>query len=401
MPAERFSPSSVADSATSSVRRRFRRRGTKRLLSLAAAVALIPIGLGASAVADPQTTPNGPWQGENPSSLAAIHSYDELWSTLKKIENRAKGSFDLSPAPLTSNTGREIPVVTIGDGPTQVMYIANQHGNEYVVSEAMISLIRTISGNSPTANAIRDAMTVTIVPRVNVDGFDADVTDEAGRTTPWRQNYDPSCTEAPCDPFYEVGRGYDINRYHSYSDNPYDHPYLEGNDNANPVPEAIAMRLLWEERRPELVLDFHHQGTYVDDEGKMITGSIMWPNADAEAEKLGIADEFAETVTRSQRAVSVMLTELDQYGYANITRYPSTTTPGIARNAYGLLGSASVLFEMRGGIDAKSNGYIAKTAEVAGQAVLEAVADGSWQTASLEPVEQIRERGDSVGNPHE
>lgn len=373
----------------------------KRPIALGAAAFLVLMGVTANAMADPQTKPNGPWPGEQPSSLSAIHSYEQLWSTLESIENRAKGSFDLSPAPLKSNTGREIPVVTIGDGPKSVMYIANQHGNEYVVSEGMISLARSISGNSPTAVALRDELTVTIVPRVNVDGFDADVTDLSGDTTPWRQNYDPRCTVAPCDPFYEVGRGYDMNRYHSYTGNAYDHPYIAGDDNLNPVPEAIAMRLLWEERKPELVIDFHHQGSYVDEDGGMITGSTMWPNAEAEAAKLGITDEFAETVTKSKRAVSVILTELEQYGYANITRYPSTSTPGIARNAYGLLGSASVLFELRGGIDAKSNGYIAKTAEVAGMSVLEAVADGSWETTSLEPVEQIRERGPSVGDPHE
>ncbi|MGH3143228.1 MAG: M14 family zinc carboxypeptidase [Gaiellales bacterium] len=373
----------------------------KRLITFAAVVALVPVGLMANAVAEPQSKPNGPWPGENPSSLAAIHSYEELWSTLESIEHRAQGSFDLSPAPLTSNTGRQIPVVTVGDGPTSVMYVANQHGDEFVVSEGMINLIRSISGNSQSAVALRDALTVTVVPRVNVDGFDADVTDLSGDTTPWRQNYDPSCATAPCDPFYEIGRGYDINRYHSYSDNAYDHPYRAGDDNLNPVPEAIATRLLWEERQPELVIDFHHQGSYVDEDGGLITGSTMWPNAEAEAEALGIADEFAETVTRSKRAVSVLLTELEQYGYANITRYPSTTTPGIARNAYGLLGSASVLFELRGDIDAKSNGYIAKTAEVAGMSVLEAVADGSWETASLEPVEQIRERGDFINDPHE
>jgi predicted deacylase len=375
-------------------------RPHRRTLVAAAALVLVPAGTTA-AFADPQTTPNGPWPGENGSSLSAIHSYDQLWSTLRSIGGRAQGSFELDAAPLESNTGREIPVVTVGDGPRSVMYIANQHGDEYVVSEAMLDIVRTLTGGSPTARAIRDELTVTIVPRVNVDGFDADVQDASGDTTPWRQNFDPGCTTEPCDPFYAIGRGYDINRYHSYSDNAYDHPYLPGDDDLNPVPEAVAMRLLWEERRPELVVDFHHQGTYVDEDGRMITGSTMWPNADAEAERLGIAEEFSDTVVRSQRAVSVLLTALDRYGYANITRYPSTTTPGIARNAYGLLGSASVLFEMRGDIDAKSNGYIAKTAEVAGMAVLEAVADGSWETASLEPVENIRERGEYVTDPHE
>jgi hypothetical protein len=371
----------------------------RSLVALAAAALIAPLAVTATASADPQSVPNGPWQGANDANLAAIHSYDQLWSTLEQIDKNAKGAFDLSPAPLTSNTGREIPVVTIGDGPTSVMFIANQHGDEFVVSEGMINIVRNLSNNSPIAREIRDEITLTIVPRVNVDGFDADVTDSRGRTTPWRQNWDPTC-EVACE-FYQEGRGYDINRYHSYTESAYDHPYLAGPDDQNPVPEAIAMRLLWDQRQPELVVDFHHQGTYVDEDGRMITGSIMWPNATEEAANLGISDEFADTITRSQRAVSVILQELDQYGYANITRYPSTSTPGIARNAYGLLGSASVLFELRGDIGPKSNGYITKTAERAGMSLLEAVADGTWLTTSLEPVENIRERGPSIRDPHE
>lgn len=125
----------------------------------------------------------------------------------------------------------------------------------------------------------------------------------------------------------------------------------------------------------------------------------MWPNAVDTAAELGIADEFAETITASQRAASVMLQAVDNYGYANITRYPSTETPGIARNAYVLLGSASVLFELRGGIGQKSGGYIAKTASVTGYELLKSVADGSWETADLSVIENIRERGDYVGDP--
>lgn len=342
----------------------------------------------------PPTVPGGPW-GEG--NLNGIHSYEQLWSTLRQLDARAQGRFDLAAAPLPTNTRRQIPYVTIGTGPTPVMFIANQHGDEYVVSEAMLAIIRTLAGNSPSAQAIKSRLTVTIVPRVNVDGFDADVTDAAGTTTPWRQNYDPSCTTAPCDPFYEIGRGYDINRYHSYTDSAYDHPYKEGA--TNPVPEAINMRLLWDQRHPELVVDFHHQGTYVDDAGKMITGSIMWPNSDEEADRLGLGDSWDATVDESKRAVAVMLNSLAGKGYANITRYPSTTTPGIARNAYALLGSASVLFEMRGGIGQKSAGYIAKTAEVSGFALLEAVAAGTWRSTDLAPVENLPERGEYVPGP--
>jgi hypothetical protein len=371
-----------------------------RLILAATMAAALPVALLAPTSADPpDTTPGGPWPVDDWENVQAIRSYEQLWSTLESIEGRAQGAFDLAPAPLQSNTGRDIPVVTIGDGPTRVMFIANQHGDEYVVSEGMVEVIRAISGNSRAARDIRDALTVTIVPRVNVDGFDADVTDLDGNSPPWRQNFDTSCP-AFCE-FYEDGRGYDINRYHSYFESAFDHPYQPGEDTNNPVPEAIAMRLLWDQKQPEFVVDFHHQGTYVDEEGRMITASTMWPNAVDEAANLGISEEFAETVLLSKRVVSEILDGLDQYGYANVTRYPSTETPGIARNAYGLLGSGSVLFEARGGIGSKSNGYITKQTAIAAVSVLEAAADGSVFTRDIEPVENIRERGPFVPNPHE
>ncbi len=62
-------------------------------------------------------------------------------------------------------------------------------------------------------------LTLTVVPRVNVDGFDADVEDAFGRRPPWRQNYDPSSL-TPCPAFYPPGRGFDINRYHRSSSTP-------------------------------------------------------------------------------------------------------------------------------------------------------------------------------------
>ncbi|GGK79506.1 hypothetical protein GCM10011509_30020 [Ornithinimicrobium pekingense] len=350
--------------------------------------------VGAAQADPPETTPGGPWGEE--SALNGVASYEDMWATLQKLENR--GAIQLEPAPLPTNLGREIPVVTIGDGPTPVMLIANQHGNEFMVSRGMMDLIQQVAGsNNPETRAIRDALTVTIVPRVNVDGFDGEATDSRGATTPWRQNVDPTCVVG-CD-FWLSGRGYDINRYHSYAESAYDNPYAEGEDTLNEVPEAIAMRLLWDDLQPVVMVDYHHQGTYVDDDGRMITGSIMWPNATDTAAELGISDEFAQTITESQRAASVMLQAVDGYGYANITRYPSTETPGIARNAYGLLGSASVLFELRGGIGQKSAGYISKTASVTGYELLKAVADGSWETADLSPIENIRERGDFVGDP--
>jgi predicted deacylase len=345
------------------------------------------------ASADPQSTPNGPWPtDEQRISLSALRSYEQLWKTLEQIQAAGRGAMALSAAPRTSNTGRAIPVATIGDGPRGIMVIAQQHGDEYVVSEGAVELIRELSSNSASARAIREAVTVTVVPRVNVDGFDAPVQDAFGNTPPWRQNFDPFCLSG-CPAFYEPGRGYDINRYHSYLlDHPQDDPNTPTIDQ-NPVPEAVAMRLLFDQRRPQVVMDLHHQGSYVDADGDLITGSTFWPNATGTAAAIGRSAEFAQAVKLSKKVVATLVTRLDQYGFANISRYPGTLPPGIARNAYGLLGAGSVLFELRGDIGAKSNGYITKTAYHAAKSVVEALADGSLFDADTAIADALPERG--------
>jgi hypothetical protein len=74
--------------------------------------------------------------------------------------------------------------------------------------------------------------------------------------------------------------------------------------------------------------------------------------------------------------------------HANFSRYPGTTPPGISRNAYGLLGSASVLVGLRG-VGQKANGYIAKTGFVAGMSVVEALADRSLYTTDIAPADAL------------
>ncbi len=357
--------------------------------------------LAVPASAGPQSTPSGPWPtDEQTESLSALRSYEQLWKTLRGIEAASQGAVALSTAPRTSNTGRQIPVATIGHGPRGIMVIAQQHGNEYVVSNGAVELIRDLSSGSASSRAIREALTVTVVPRVNVDGFDAPVQDASGNTPPWRENFDPFCLSS-CPAFYQAGRGYDINRYHSYLlDHPEDDPNTPAVDQ-NPVPESVAMRLLFDQRRPEVVMDLHHQGSYVDADGDLITGSTFWPNATGTAAAIGRSAEFAQAVELSKKVVATLVTRLDQYGFANISRYPGTLPPGIARNAYGLLGAGSVLFELRGDIGTKSNGYIAKTAYHAAKSVVEALADGSLFAADTAVADALPERGPAVDPPNE
>ncbi len=373
----------------------------KSLWTIVVAGLLVAGLLAVPASAGPQSTPSGPWPtDEQTESLSALRSYEQLWKTLRGIEAASQGAVALSTAPRTSNTGRQIPVATIGHGPRGIMVIAQQHGNEYVVSNGAVELIRDLSSGSASSRAIREALTVTVVPRVNVDGFDAPVQDASGNTPPWRENFDPFCLSS-CPAFYQAGRGYDINRYHSYLlDHPEDDPNTPAVDQ-NPVPESVAMRLLFDQRRPEVVMDLHHQGSYVDADGDLITGSTFWPNATGTAAAIGRSAEFAQAVELSKKVVATLVTRLDQYGFANISRYPGTLPPGIARNAYGLLGAGSVLFELRGDIGTKSNGYIAKTAYHAAKSVVEALADGSLFAADTAVADALPERGPAVDPPNE
>ena len=157
--------------------------------------------------------PGGPWShpGQN-ESLASIRDYPQLVSTLERAVASSHGAARLTYSPYRAKgSGRGIPIVTIGSGDRGIVIIANQHGNEYVVSNSAVEIVKALTSNAAAARAIREELTVTVIPRVNIDGFDATPIGE-----PWRQNVDPFCTAAPCPAFYEFGRGFDINRYHSY-----------------------------------------------------------------------------------------------------------------------------------------------------------------------------------------
>ena len=146
----------------------------------------------------------------------------------------------------------------------------------------------------------------------------------------------------------------------------------------NPVPEAKNVRWLNDQFNPVAVLDMHHQGTRVHD-GQMVTASTLYPTAVDTATRLLAVDpnaltRFTAGQTMAKRVVVLIAQTLAQYPYANLSRYPGGTEPGISRNAYGLLGSGSVLLELRGGIGTKSGGYIQKIGYHASLAIVEQLA---------------------------
>jgi hypothetical protein len=274
--------------------------------------------------------------------------------------------------------------------------IAQQHGDEFITSNGMVALIRTLSANSKEAKFVRDQVTLYVVPRVNIDGFDA-----TPSGVPQRYNVDPFCTKSPCPPFYGRSTGYDINRYHScWNDHPYDNPNVPTGGTQtpvfgtpNPVPESKNVRWLYElaggPGKVEVAIDLHGQGTPVTGDRDMVTVSTLWPTATAAADYLGVRSRFDAAAEKSKKVIAVAMQAWSEIAHAQPSLYDGGGEPGIARNAYGLLGSASVLMEHRG-VGQKAGGYMENISYNAVLAVVKALADGSLYDADPTVAETLQ-----------
>lgn len=339
---------------------------------LAAALALAVSALTVPAGADPQTRPNGPWVKDSQHvSYERLHDDAELAKALNRIERSSQGRVEVESVG-TSNEGRDLWLASAGSGDTTLMLVAQQHGNEPLGAEAALQFLRAVGAGGSQVEAWLDEVRVLVMPRLNPDGADRNQ----------RYTHAPGCPGdiyggAYCSP----ARGFDMNRYHSPSLTP----------ETNPVVESAAVQQVYETYQPDLMVDYHHQGSYATDDGDMITASTYWPIADG-------VDPAA--VDLSKQTVSLVHDTLMHYGFAEVTQYPGGDFEGIFRNAYGLRGTGSVLVELRGGIGQKSSGMLIRTAYASMFAILESYAEGTLTQIDPGTAEEIPERGDFVTDPH-
>jgi zinc carboxypeptidase len=282
----------------------------------------------------------------------------ELTQELLDLQSRSRGAIRVS-AIGKSNQGRPVWSARVGEGPLRILYITQQHGDEPLGTPAALEFLRQIGvGQSNYQRWLRSQVTVDIVVRANPDGHEQN----------WRYNYDPDAV-----PEYGVaGKGYDINRYHDPAVAPED----------NPATEAGLIQRHYAQFQPQIAVDYHMQGRYVDAQGREITASLMWPtNPNVAADDVAFAKQISVVAQRS-------MTE----GGANVTQYPGGDFQGIARNAYGLLGSGSVLVEL------SNMGAEHEQAQIASAlrsmlAIAQSAADGSLTTTDPAEADAIPPRG--------
>ena len=287
---------------------------------------------------------------------------DEVRRALARIARDSDGRVRLGVIG-RSNEGRALRLASVGHGPTRLLYVTQQHGDEPLGTPAAVRLLWSL-GVPRTAwhRWLLSRVTIDVVVQANPDG--------AVRNQ--RYNHDPAAT----GDYTEPGVGYDINRFHN--------PLTPIGD--NPVPESRAILRLWQATRPQVVIDYHMQGRYVQPDGRETTASILWPTSPLAP---------APAVTAARRLAVVNDTAMTRVAGANVTRYPGGDYEGIARNAYGILGSASLLVELSD-LPAEQVEFQIRTAYVSMLATAQAAADGSLRRADPARADAIPARGPAL-----
>ncbi|MEU8610313.1 M14 family zinc carboxypeptidase, partial [Actinoplanes sp. NPDC048791] len=294
--------------------------------------------------------------------IPARPSPDEVRRSLARIARDSDGRVRLGVIG-RSNEGRALRLASVGHGPTRLLYVTQQHGDEPLGTPAAVRLLWSL-GVPRTAwhRWLLSRVTIDVVVQANPDG--------AVRNQ--RYNHDPAAT----GDYTEPGVGYDINRFHN--------PLTPIGD--NPVPESRAILRLWQATRPQVVIDYHMQGRYLQPDGRETTASILWPTSPLAP---------APAVTAARRLAVVNDTAMTRVAGANVTRYPGGDYEGIARNAYGILGSASLLVELSD-LPAEQVEFQIRTAFVSMLATVQAAADGSLRRADPARADAIPARGPSL-----
>jgi hypothetical protein len=302
-----------------------------------------------------------PAQAAGPPGVPSRPSPEQVAKALHKIAKASDGRVRLGVIG-RSNEGRPLRLATVGHGRTRLLYVTQQHGDEPLGTPAAIRALWSLGvPDSPWHRWLRSRVTIDMVVQANPDG--------AVRNQ--RYNHDPSAT----GDYAEPGVGYDINRFHN--------PLTPIED--NPVPEARAVLRWWHATHPRVVIDYHMQGRYLQPDGRETTASMLWPTSPLAS---------ATAVTASRRLAVHNYDAMTRAG-ANVTRYPGGDYEGIARNAYGILGSSSLLVELSD-LPAEQVELQIRTAYASMMATAQGAADGSLWRADQARADTIPARGPSL-----
>ncbi|MGM0903585.1 MAG: M14 family zinc carboxypeptidase [Bacillota bacterium] len=229
-----------------------------------------------------KTIPNGPSTNGN-DTISSIVTYEDMIKILGDIEHTSKGKVNVFTLDEygTTEKGRSIYAATIGSGETKVWVQAQIHGDEKLVTEAALQLLKNLSkSKSADVETILQELTIYVIPMYNPDGSIANT----------RGNIN----------------GIDLNRDWT----------LDGFKGA----ESLVVYKYWADVKPDYAIDLHHQGfktvAGTNESTSFSLGISLAPDGPTLP---GIKDGSYNTVTKQM--VSYVYEDLKDYGYTHIDRY--------------------------------------------------------------------------------
>ncbi|MBG6085977.1 M14 family zinc carboxypeptidase [Actinomadura viridis] len=396
---------------TTSIRTASGRRLAGVGLAMAALVAPT-VALASPAAAQPATAHCGTSTGDTATSSWTSHA--EMAKELRLLASQRSDVLDVTRIG-TSNRGREIWAARTGTGPKVVLVTSEIHGNEKTGTEAVLSLLRSMTAPTPEAERLRSEVTLVAVPKMNPDAAEldrrgndrtwaevvADFPQLAGARPAW--NY---YTRAQGGDDYAARPGFDVNRdYHpnlDYVPQAKDFPGSSAGPGWYVNPESQAVRDLYKSLKAEFgavdsYVDLHHQGPcYLDENGEaQVTMSLSGKFVDVENHQeynRGYRLDYSKQLTLAA------FDKLSAYGrspFGSLTLYPQDIDlPGTGLGSFALNGSGTVLFEVRGQTQswgAKQRGQLVKTVEHGLTGIIEAVGSGAAQQIDPDRYDEIPE----------
>lgn len=384
---------------------RTRRWQTTAALAAAAPLALAGTTLAAPAQADPPDDPPQCKTFDDPE-WAGWTDHDELAGKLQQIENTSNGRVDVEQIG-TTNLGRELWSARVGSGDRVLMVQSAIHGNERTGTEALLGLLGKLgSSQDPATQKILDNVTLVALPMVNPDGGELNRRinviswDEVAETF-------PQVADAPRAWYHRLSGdgidlpGFDLNRDFNadldYVPQADDLPGQQVDAGFYLSPESRAIRDVYVDLRDEFgqvdgVVDLHHMGpcgqlTGGEQDGKLISVALDYPPLGDNDGAAYLDDWPLLDQDKSRRfALAVAQGMQEAYGpespLAGVGRYfhPEWREyAGQGRSAFGLNGSASVLFEVRGQQDdlgQKQKGMLIKAVRTGVESLLASMASG-------------------------
>lgn len=232
------------------------------------------------------TVPGGPSTNGN-TSINSMLSYEEVVKTLNGIEQTSKGKVEVFTLDRfgKSEQGRSIYVAKVGTGEKKIWVQAQIHGNEKLVTEAALQLLKTYaSNNSKEVQTVLEESTLYFIPMYNPDG--AEMNTRGTKIT-------------------ETGQLLDLNRDWS----------VDGGFKAK---ESKVVYSYWAELKPDFAIDLHHQGlkqVYGTNEATSFSlGISLAPDGPTLPKETDYND-----VTKQMMAF--VYDEMNGYGYTHIDRY--------------------------------------------------------------------------------